>query len=726
VSIGGSLWLGIARFDSERQVDHLHSTHYSAGRRSGSGYRCHLGGQQYSFDGGSAGIHNVSVTPSTASISAGAALLFTATVSNDSTNSGVTWTLTQGGTSCSPGCGTLTPSLTPSGVATNYSAPATPPPTNLAVTVTATSVALSAASGSATVTVLAITISVAPGSALLPGGTAQRFTATVSNDLTGSGMSWMLTENSAPCAPACGTISPTGTANGAATTYSAPAKVSASAAVVLTATSARDTTKSAAAGINLSIGTVKIVPDSLGFGRVLVGQNSAPQVAALTNTGSIALNFTGITITGTNASDFTQSNNCNPGLGAGVSCSITVTFKPRTVGTRSANVAITDTSADSPQQVSLSGTGYTMGRLETTGVPSALAGSGTATVPSPTGPNIVGTRVMDMVDSTRVDPFLTNGTNRELLVRFWYPAAFTQACKLADYTSPRVWNYFSELLGIALPKITTNSCLDAPVTDGAHPIVVFTPGYTGTFTDYTFLFEDLASRGYIVASVDHTYEATAVEFPDGRLVKSVLGSHLGDTWWGDEETFSFAVSARLNDLQFIINELQRLNVQADSAFAGQLDLSRMAVAGHSMGGSTALLAAEQEPRFKAGIVIDGVLQDSLVSSTETPILLLAAGREQWSDAERRVWNGLHGSRLAVNLKGAEHVTPTDEVWLASDVIKTGSMGPDKTIAAIRNYIAAFLDTILLDKPMDPLWTRPSSEYPDAEVTTRNESLPAKP
>jgi dienelactone hydrolase len=667
----------------------------------------------------------VSITPSTASIPAGVTQQFTATVSNDSTSSGVNWTLTQNGTSCSPGCGTITPSTTASGVATTYSAPATPPPSNLAVTVTATSVALSAASGSATVIVLAITISVAPASALLPGGTTQQFTPTVSNDVTSSGVTWMLTENSASCTPGCGTISPTSTASGTATTYSAPLKLSASATAVLTAASVRDTTKSRAAVINLSIGTVKIVPDSLAFGRFLVNQGGSSQATVLTNTGSTTLSIA-IIVTGADPGDFSQTNTCGSSVGAGVSCTITVFFHPRAIGIRSALLSISDNSPDSPQQVSLSGSGYTRALVDPTPVRSALAGSGTATVPSPTGPNIVGTRVVDLVDSTRIDPFLTNGTNRELLVRFWYPAAFTQACKPADYTSQRVWNYFSQLLGIALPEVRTNSCLDTPVTDGAHPVVVFTPGYTGTFTDYTFLFEDLASRGYIVASVDHTYEATAVEFLDGRLVKSVLGSHLGGTWRGDEQTFSFAVSARLNDLQFVINELQRLNVQADSPFAGQLDLSRMAVAGHSMGGSTALLAAEQEPRFKAAIVIDGVLQDSLASSTETPILLLAAGREQWSDAERRVWNGLHGSRLAVNLKGAEHVTPTDEVWLASNVIKTGSMGPEKTIAAIRNYIAAFLDTNLLDKPMDPLLTGSSSEYPDAEVTTQHELLQAKP
>ncbi len=78
-------------------------------------------------------------------------------------------------------------------------------------------------------------------------------------------------------------------------------------------------------------------------------------------------------------------------------------------------------------------------------------------------------------------------------------------------------------MAVSLPEVRTNSCLDAPIAEGAHPVILFSHGYTGAFTDYTFIFEDLASRGYVVASVDHTYEATAVEFPDGRFVKSVFG-----------------------------------------------------------------------------------------------------------------------------------------------------------------------------------------------------------
>ena len=168
-----------------------------------------------------------------------------------------------------------------------------------------------------------------------------------------------------------------------------------------------------------------------------------------------------------------------------------------------------------------------------------------------------------MVDPLRDDPFLRNGTKRELLVRFWYPTSITEGCDPAAYTSPAVWSYFSELAGFPLPDVRTNSCLDAPISMGPHPVVVFTHGYTGTFTDYTFLFEDLASRGYVVAAVDHTYEATAVEFLDGRLVKSVFGSHLAEnTLRRDGQSFSLAVSMRSKDLQFVVDELERLNGEA--------------------------------------------------------------------------------------------------------------------------------------------------------------------
>ena len=346
-------------------------------------------------------------------------------------------------------------------------------------------------------------------------------------------------------------------------------------------------------------------------------------------------------------------------------------------------------------------------------------------VPVPTGSSPVGTRLLDLVDATRDDPFLANGTKRELLVRLWYPAAPGQNCRRAEYTSPRVWRYFSQLLQVPLPQVTTNSCWNNAIAEGAHPIVVFTPGFTATFTDYTFLFEDLASRGYIVLSVNHTFEATAEEFLDGRLVGSVFGSYLGPTVRTDEQAMHFAVSVRLSDLEFVVNELELLNGGADGPLAGKLDMSKMALAGHSLGGLTAILGIEEEPRFRAGVLLDGAVPKSLLGGTETPVLILAAGRDEWNEEERRLWSTLRGARLAVNLQGTEHVTLSDAVWLAMGAVKTGTMGPGKTMAAIRDFVAAFLDTNLLGKPPDALLTRPSSVYRDATVTTQTRLLHAK-
>jgi dienelactone hydrolase len=256
------------------------------------------------------------------------------------------------------------------------------------------------------------------------------------------------------------------------------------------------------------------------------------------------------------------------------------------------------------------------------------------------------------------------------------------------------------------------------MADNAHPIVVFTHGYTGTFTDYTFLFEDLASRGFVVVSIDHTYEATAVEFPNGRLAESLIGSHLNDTWRTDDKIVSFVLSVRAKDLAFVVDELERLNTTAGDPFAGKLETSRIALMGHSLGGQATLSGLQQDPRFKAGVIVDGALNDNSIDRIDRPVLILGAGRDEWSAGECRLWDSLTGPRVAVNLSGAEHLTPSDAVWLAKGVIKTGDMGPEKTLAAIRTYIAAFLEANLEGRPPDLILRGPTPNYRDVSITPR--------
>lgn len=449
-----------------------------------------------------------------------------------------------------------------------------------------------------------------------------------------------------------------------------------------------------------------------------------PHSTTLTNTASSSLTINSITITG---QYFSETNNCPANVGPHKSCRITVRFNPSCQFrcTSSGAISVNDNGGGSPQQVTLTGS-----VVKNSVGPAALSALGTtqdAAVPIPTGGSTVGTRLVQMVDSLRHDPFSGNATKRELMVRFWYPASAGENCHPATYTSPEVWSYFSQLTGVPLPEVRTNSCLDAPIAEGSHPVVVFTHGYTGTFTDYTFLFEDLASRGYVVAAVDHTYEATAVEFPDGRLVKSVFGSHLSEsTWRRDEQSISGALSVRLKDMAFVVDQLNRLTRDTHGPFAGRFDLDKVAVAGHSLGGLAALLSTKQEARFKVAILLDASLTDVSTSAINMPVLTMTMGRTQWTDEECRLWSDLHGPRLAVNFQGAEHVTPSDAVWLAKGAIKTGTMGPEKMVAAVRDYIAAFLDSNLQGRPAAGLLNGPSSDYPDAVVTTQKQALCGQP
>jgi dienelactone hydrolase len=480
--------------------------------------------------------------------------------------------------------------------------------------------------------------------------------------------------------------------------------------------------------ISLSgVGTfVELSPAALAFGAVKVNASSSPKTTVLTNTGSGTLAISSISFSGAKANSYSQTNTCGTSVAAGASCNITVTFHPLVRGAANVNLLVADSDPGSPQAVQVTGTGFTKRFALTASSRRALVSRTSLRTPTPTGNQPVGSRDMDLVDFLRPDPYLANGTKRELLVRFWYPASPDQVCQVARYTSPAVWNRFSRLFGVPLPQVETASCMDAPAADGLHPIVILTHGYTGTFTDYTFLCEDLASRGYIVASVDHTYEATAVEFPDGRLATSLVGSHLDESWKTDDATLRQAVSVRLEDLRFILNQLERMNSDPAGPFLNKLDVHQIALAGHSLGGLTALLGIQQDTRFRAGILLDPYLADDVSMPTVTPVLLLAAGRTEWSENEIHLWNNLAGPRLAVDYPGAEHSAPSDAIWLASGAVETGKMSEEETVASIRDFIAAFLDANLRGKPADSILLGSSPKSRGVRVTTQTQMLGSLP
>ena len=100
-----------------------------------------------------------------------------------------------------------------------------------------------------------------------------------------------------------------------------------------------------------------VSPTSLNFGSVPVGQTSGTLSATLTNKGAVAFSVSSVSVVGTYASWFAQTNNCPATLAAGYSCTVRVTFKPPSASSRSARLSVATNATGTPLSVALSGTG---------------------------------------------------------------------------------------------------------------------------------------------------------------------------------------------------------------------------------------------------------------------------------------------------------------------------------------------------------------------------------
>jgi hypothetical protein len=115
-----------------------------------------------------------------------------------------------------------------------------------------------------------------------------------------------------------------------------------------------------------------LAPASLVFSAQPIGTSSTAQVVTLTNTGNASLSVSVIQTTG----DFAQVNNCPATLAASSSCAINVTFSPAAAGSRTGSLVANDSVQNSPQTVSLIGTGSTAATSAATLSPTNLVFSG--------------------------------------------------------------------------------------------------------------------------------------------------------------------------------------------------------------------------------------------------------------------------------------------------------------------------------------------------------------
>ncbi|WP_421855444.1 alpha/beta hydrolase family protein [Oricola sp.] len=154
--------------------------------------------------------------------------------------------------------------------------------------------------------------------------------------------------------------------------------------------------------------------------------------------------------------------------------------------------------------------------------------------------------------------------DRPLTVEVWYPAA-------ADAEAPEGPAYRVFLRdGKTEVDIHGRAIRDAaPASvDAPMPLVLISHGYPGNRFLLSHLAENLATKGYVVASIDHT-----------------------DSTYNDQTKFGSTLVNRTLDQLFVLNEMERMSGSADSFLNGVADTSNVGLIGYSMGGYGAVITS---------------------------------------------------------------------------------------------------------------------------------------
>ncbi|MBG0831807.1 alpha/beta hydrolase [Planomonospora sp. ID67723] len=343
----------------------------------------------------------------------------------------------------------------------------------------------------------------------------------------------------------------------------------------------------------------------------------------------------------------------------------------------------------------------------------AATPTGPVTLPAPTGDHPVGTTVLYLKDASRPDPWNLDADARELKVTLWYPTGQRDGQR-APYMTPKESELLlkgSRITGVpydTLSKTRTHAVEDAEPTGRRLPLVVLSPGFTKPVSTLTSLAEDLASRGYVVAGIDHPYENYATTLPGGRVAECIACDSDGDPGFG-----MGVVQGRAADVSFL---LDRLPSEWDGS--DRIDRSRIAMAGQSIGGASTLAAMVKDPRVRAGIDMDGTTYARIPKSGLTrPFMFIGSpqhvpgGRDiSWD----RDWKLLTGWKRWVVLTGANHQSSTDLPLLGSVLgitLPYGALSGARSAELTRTYVAAFLDQNLKSQ-RQPLLEGPSSRYPE--------------
>jgi len=370
------------------------------------------------------------------------------------------------------------------------------------------------------------------------------------------------------------------------------------------------------------------------------------------------------------------------------------------------------------------------------------SGQAAVELPEPSGPYAVGRKSFHWKDALRREVLTDNPYDRrEMMVQVWYPAQLSlKAASTAAYFPDLelLRTAFSDSRRITLASVRSHAFSDAPIaiTREPFPVVIFSPGAGMSTFFYSAVIEELASHGYVVVGINHSYESLGAVFPNKRVaqydesqVKDIL------------PFLRQRIEVRAADASFVIDNLKNLNASSPM-FRGRLNLAYIGIFGHSRGGLAAAMACQHDRRFKACLNMDGgtlggpFYVDAYTTPPTQPFMWFIRFKPEPSDEQlqsfkltRNQWNqnrdrvqsrvngffrSVKGGSYRVTLNGATHESFSDFPLLESKVDGEDLALRFRMVRIVRDYTLAFFDTHLKNQPTQ-LLRGALTNYPEVTV-----------
>ncbi|MBA3695121.1 MAG: hypothetical protein H0W77_17095 [Acidobacteria bacterium] len=390
--------------------------------------------------------------------------------------------------------------------------------------------------------------------------------------------------------------------------------------------------------------------------------------------------------------------------------------------------------------------------------------NGKVELPKPTGSFPIGRRTFYWTDENRPETITDDERDkRKLFVQLWYPAKKSDKNSAAEYY-PDLEELQAKNPNLAvLRTVQTHAKADISIakSKAGFPVIIFSPGQGVSSFEYTAIIENLASQGFVVAAINHAYDAGNFKFSDGNIIRyatDVWDKSVSAAWTAEmrKKFFDERRKGWAEDISFVVNQLITLN--GEGMFKKKLDAENIGVLGHSLGGQAATIACAEDKRLKACSNLDGLVQgaaflpnskgenlkqpflfffkESVATDYELKIMGLSRNEydvrerkrmiERWKPSLKTRLDSLEtGAYLAV-FRGATHQSFSDLPLLEAN--PKDETVTDRQIRAkiINEYILAFFDKFLRKKN-SPLLDSQNQSHPQVvlEILRKNEPRAAQ-